>query len=611
VRPTARLPPAETSALDASLARQRIVPFVRSWHRPITLTSAPQAGETATPLKLRMAIGETEPAQFGLHAPADDVLGCTVDLAPDALRDQDGRVLHASLELLAAEYAVVSDGTVQPQRLWPSHPLDLRKGDSHMFLLRVTSDADTRPGVYRGAIAIRGEAAEAQLPVVVEVLPIALCSMAEAGLNTGMCADVLQPRHEMEFMARANIQGLCYFFSALPTELRRRSSTEFDIDFTVADDFMRNAREAGIRGVVYYLGGDPYGYPDTLGLARELYRRVHHEGGDMMAARLELVRRMCAEDGRLPPEVRELLKQWVGKFLDHAKAAGWPEIWLSPFDEPAKWVQQGRGSADFYSYVDKRSGQAVVARVMTPDREQWLKDQAAAGNAPEHLGGGGAGPWLKAAFKDQCAAIHEARPDARVYASIHHAEPGAPFRDDVDIYSSNAIHEDRGIGDYVRAGNDPRKWFWLYNFCRDAGDPANIRYVFGFLQAAFGTQGSLCWAWNWDGQFDTSASKAPSVFAYTSPYGVITQPHFEGMREALDDRRYIATLRRLAAARGKEQEIAAFLDALAVKSGRDRPTRKWDEVGMLYRELQDPDALDTLRGEVIARLLDLGQAPAP
>ncbi len=61
-----------------------------------------------------------------------------------------------------------------------------------MFLLRVTTDAATaQPGIYRGAISIRGEAAEAQLPVEVEVLPIVLRTMAEAGLHASMCADAL------------------------------------------------------------------------------------------------------------------------------------------------------------------------------------------------------------------------------------------------------------------------------------------------------------------------------------------------------------------------------------------------------------------------------------
>lgn len=76
------------------------------------------------------------------------------------------------------------------------------------------------------------------------------------------------------------------------------------------------------------------------------------------------------------------------------------------------------------------------------------------------------------------------------------------------------------------------------------------------------------------------------------------------MREAFDDRRYLATLRHRAAT-GKGAETTAFVEAMAVKFGRDRPGGTWDNVGMLYRETQDANALDTLRSEVIARLLAL------
>jgi len=603
-RAKAKLPPAESAVLDAAQAKSRIVPFVRSYLRPIELTSAPQTGEVDVPLKLRLARNETEPAQFGIHAPAADVLGCTVDL--DVLRTKDGTVLQAGIELLTAEYAVVSDGQLRAQRLWPAYRVDIRKGGSQMFLLRVTTDAkQSQPGVYRGTIAIRGEAMEASLPVEVEVLPVTLKTMDESGLRVAMCVDNLPPRHELEVMAKANLDGLCFFYYTLPLDLQKKSPSEFAIDFTIADDFMVNAKAAGIRNIVYYLGGDPYGFPDTLPLLRELYRRVAYAGTDMMAARLELMKAIAAADGRLPPEVLALLKSWTGQFLDHAKSAGWPEIYLSPFDEPAKWSQKGWGSADFYHFIDKRNGQEVVARVMAREKEQWLKDQAAAGNTPVLVCSSGAGPWIKTAFKEQCAAIHAARPDARIYASIHHAEPGAPFRDDVDIYSSDAIHEDREMGTYVKASNDPKKWYWLYDFSRDAGDPANMRYIFGFFHSAFDTSGSLCWAWNWGGQYDSSTGDGPSLFAYPSPHGVITQPQFDGIREAFDDRRYIETLRQAAAAKGKTAEIATFLGALADKSGRKRPGGKWDNVGMLYRETGDANALDTLRSEVIAQLLKL------
>ena len=161
------------------------------------------------------------------------------------------------------------------------------------------------------------------------------------------------------------------------------------------------------------------------------------------------------------------------------------------------------------------------------------------------------------------------------------------------------------MGDYVKQSGDPKKWYWLYDFSRDAGDPANVRYIFGFFHSAFDTTGSLCWAYNWAGKYDSSVGEGPSLFAYTSPYGVITQPQFDGLREALDDRRYIETLKRLAAAKGQADACAVFLKALAEKSGRTRPGGKWDNVDKLYSETNDPDVLDHLRAEVIDMLLKL------
>ena len=71
------------------------------------------------------------------------------------------------------------------------------------------------------------------------------------------------------------------------------------------------------------------------------------------------------------------MKKWVAKVMTHAKAYGWPEQILTPFDEPAKWVQTpGRKSPPY----------AHNPLVM------------------------GTGPWIKPHFEQGCAIIHEAAP---------------------------------------------------------------------------------------------------------------------------------------------------------------------------------------------------------
>ncbi|MBN1809309.1 MAG: hypothetical protein JW909_09605 [Planctomycetes bacterium] len=605
-RSRAKRPAAEEAVLDFPYKQWKAVPFTRSWMRPIEMNSAPMEGETGGALVIRMARNETEPAQFGIYANGGDLLGCTVDVAPNGLRDRRGKALKAGIELMTAEYAVQSGGELRAQRLWPAYPVDIRSGESHMFMMRVTTEAgESAPGKYRGEIAIRAEAVEAKLAVEVEVLPVKLVTMQEAGFHLAMCCDRLLPRHEMAYMVRHNMPGLCFFTYTIPIELKKRSSTEFDIDLSVADDFMANARKAGITSVVYYLGGDPYGFPDTLQLERELYRRVHYNGSDMMAGRIELLKKTAAAPDRLLPEVRPLYKKWAAKFMSHAEKAGWPEIYLSPFDEPAKWSQGGWGGADFYIYKDPGTGWDALPHISKRDAAKWLAEIKGRGIEPEFICSGGAGEWIRGHFKDSCAAIHEAWPRAKIYGSIHHAGPGIVFRDDIDIFCSDAIHEDREMGTKVRASGDPRKEFWLYDFSRDTGDPANMRYIFGFFHAAFGTTGALCWAYNWDADFDTSGGGGPSVFGNTTPYGVAIQPDFEGFREAWDDRRYIETYRREAARRGKAGESAAFLEKLGLKAGRKRAEGTWDNVEFLYRETGDRNALDTMRGEVVKQMLGL------
>ncbi|HTL53466.1 MAG TPA: hypothetical protein VL860_12900, partial [Planctomycetota bacterium] len=166
----------------------------------------------------------------------------------------------------------------------------------------------------------------------------------------------------------------------------------------------------------------------------------------------------------------------------------------------------------------------------------------------------GTGTWIKGFFKDCCAAIHEAAPKMRIYASIHHnrqdrgkdGNEGIVFLDDVDVFCTNAIHEDPKLGDKVRAGG-PSKTFWQYSGCGGggAGAPDQARYTFGFYFAAFDSRGSLSWAYNWGPGFDTATDPGDNwQYAYLTPYGTVPAPFFEGMREAWDDRRVIETFKK-------------------------------------------------------------------
>ncbi|MBE7466131.1 MAG: hypothetical protein HS116_21855 [Planctomycetes bacterium] len=608
------LKPAEAQAavLPEDWKAKPLVPFVRPYGRLIGLESAPQAGEAEAAVKLSMALNETEPAQFGVYANGKDLTKVTAALVDGGLAGEGGKKLAATAELFAAEYAVTKRGQLFPQRFWPAYAVNVPAGRSHLFWLNVTTTEGAAAGLYRGAVELKADGVEpVRVAVEVEVRPIKLLTMREAGLHMGSCTTGLIPASELAYIGRHNHNSINIWYSGVAPKIVKKSATEFDLDFTVLDDFMKHAKAAGIENVVWFLGGDPYSYPDSLHLERELYRQVHFDG-DSMAGRKEFIQKTCAGGGAMEPALRELYKQWTQKVYKHAEEAGWPEVILTPFDEPAKWVQENWAKADVYFAKDKEGPWHTVAKLKAKDKNAWLKEQEAKGRIVEHWGVGGAGPWIKTHFKEACAAIHEGWPKARIYASIHHNRPGGNppnegicFLEDVEVFCTNAIHEDPKLGDKVRAGG-PTKTFWQYSGCGDDRGPTEARYSFGFFFAAFDSRGSLCWAYNWGNRFDTSSGDN-WVYAWTSPNGLIRAPFLDGVREAWDDRRYIETLRARAKEKGEAaaQEAESFLGGLFDSAVKTRSEGGRDTVNDFFARTNDPDALESMRAKIASKIAEL------
>jgi hypothetical protein len=322
-----------------------------------------------------------------------------------------------------------------------------------------------------------------------------------------------------------------------------------------------------------------------------------------MEGRKEFLKNVTAAPDVLLPEIRDLYKQWVSKFMTHAKKEGWPEPILTPFDEPAKWSQGPGRRAQMIYYVNQKTKSEVVAHPFKDEVEGFKKKETEAGNTLEDLGTGGADTWIKSHFKDSCAAIHEAAPGTRIYGSIHHAEPGLPFLEDIEVFCTNAIHEDAKLGDKVRAGG-ASKVFWQYSGSNDATDPATGRYSFGFFFASYNSRGSLCWAYNFGKLYDTSSGEN-WIIAFTTPYSVVHAPFFEGLREAWNDRRYIETLKAVAKKKGREQEALGLLDSIYDAAVKSRTEGGRDTVNDFWARSKDPDALDTMRDKIRAMLVEM------
>ena len=292
--------------------------------------------------------------------------------------------------------------------------------------------------------------------------------------------------------------------------------------------------------MVWFLGGNPNGYPETLSIEAELYAQMHPGGKEAFYEKM----RLPENRGKILPEVRGLYTQWLKDVAEHARQKDWPELIFTPFDEPAKWA-----------YREPRP---------EANRKYAI----------------GCGPWIRDHFKSACALIHEAVPQNKVYMSLHNnyeteshgyrGRVGEIFIPDVDIVCTNAVEDDSERGEKVRRAG---KEFWQYTGLQSP------RFSFGFWFGAWDSRGSLCWAYNWGARFDTTVG-SNWQYAWSSPFGPVRTPAYEEMREAWDDRRYLETAK--AAAKGAGRDITPLLNKLHAlafdnqsennswKSGRDR-----------------------------------------
>ncbi|MGD0093168.1 MAG: hypothetical protein ABSE73_24915 [Planctomycetota bacterium] len=490
------------------------------------------AADIGKPVKVRMCLNQLESGSFGVYANGAALTGVEYEVAP--LTDAAGRVLKATVERRTAEYALL-DNQWTPIRLWPAYPADIPAGRAHWFYFNVeTRRGEAAPGLYKGSIVIRAKEAQTELPLEVEVLPVDLLTMDEAGITMFGCYDNTPPLHDIEFQRRYNYGGALLWYSQfqIPTKL---DDGKLAFDFTYPDDWMKGARKRGFSGAIWYLGGDSAKLP---GSAKVL---IHLDGLEKKRSAEQWCAAQKGQD-RILPETRKLFVEWMRQVNAHALENGWLELFPTLHDEPQKWASKGA--------------------------------------------------WIKPFFKDGCAAMRESDPRIRVYGCIHHVKgwQGVPdlwkvFIDDIDVYNTNAIGEDNDVGNKIRAagaeslkkgGRD--KLFWQYTGL-GGGVPDTQRFSFGFYFGAFGCTGCTAWAYNWNDTWDLSGRKGDlAVTAWPTPYQTIPSPWLEAQREGLDDRRVIATYQKRFA---KDAEALKVLEALfdEVKASRSKGSGNNKEAG--------------------------------
>jgi hypothetical protein len=551
----------QTPEIPEAWKDKPLVPYARAYYDHVYPNSAPQGKEAGATVFVRMSRNEYEPGAFGVYA-QEDLSGVTYEISE--LKGPAGK-LACEIQCLAAEYALEPKDknlVFEPQRLWPAFPVLIKKGNSGWFYFNVKTLGDASlPGQYDGRIKIKAGQHTAELPLKVDVLPIKLLTMDEAGLRMGGCTTGLTSVREMKTLAEHNHNMVNIWFAGIAPGMEMKDG-KLSLDFRYMDDWMAQAKANGQKTMVWFLGGNPNAYPETVTIERELYRLT---GG----SREEYFKKMGSPEqrGKILPEVATLYTEWVKQVYAHAKEKEWPEIIITPFDEPAKW-----------SYPD-------------PKVEGGRKFAI------------GCGPWIRDHFKAACKLMHDATPDAKVYISMHHNKDvavhgvkcrnGEIFIPDVDVVCTNAIDEDLHLGDKTRAAG---KQFWQY------GGGASRRYGYGFYFGAFDSRGSLCWAYNWGKRFDISEG-SNWEYAWYSPFETITTPTYEEIREAWDDRRYIETAK--AAAKTAGQDIGPLLEQIHKEALEDRGKGGRDLVNDFWEEGRTASKMDQWRKMLADKIIEL------
>ena len=261
------------------------------------------------------------------------------------------------------------------------------------------------------------------------------------------------------------------------------------------------------------------------------------------------------DPNQVPPQIAPLMVEWARRFREHARAKGWPNVVLTPFDEPAKWHQYSSSLGMMY--------------------------------------------FIKPQFKQQVKLLRQGYPEAQIYGSIHHYYGGIEFLEDVDIYCTNAVAENWNMPDEVRAAG---KILWQYSGATDKSLPAVPRYTFGFYFAGHDSRGSLVWAYNWGNRFDT-LDGSNWMYVWNTPFDVIPMPFAEGLREAWDERRLLETIKHTA--KEKNADISGFLAGLYEEFASSRGRVGRSTLDDFWEKAKDDLVLETWHDKMVEKLLEL------
>jgi hypothetical protein len=357
--------------------------------------------------------------------------------------------------------------------------VDLAAGSRSVYYMIFKAGEETSPGKYDLRVSLAGSPLRVQL----EVYPFRLRGTGPFFYGA-FCAgkDInITPRHLAD-LHEHGFDALQFFWGAVSVGLSNQDG-KLGIDFSVVDRWISEVKAAGMRGpLVWSMGNDSKSFLENrLSQLFNLPKEPptpDNKGCDRPRDFSDIHN----------PELNRLLKQLLLAIRDHGRANKWPEIVILIYDEPTECLMPEHENR--YKFI-KSFWPEVRIYGVTMNRIDWAKSVA-------HM---------------------------------------------VDIFVAN--------GDYEairKLADETRKPFWVYSGV-SSRDAAGIRHTQAWEPWKYRAESSWFWAYNYhngdpyndlDGYPDSTASV---VWPPRQPGGpLVGSVSWEGLREAVDDMRYLRTL---------------------------------------------------------------------
>ncbi|MBN1676154.1 MAG: hypothetical protein JXR37_34235 [Kiritimatiellae bacterium] len=516
--------PAEAGALPAVLAESArakgYVLFSRHYQELIFPRTIPDAADAGAPLRCFLAQGEFEPLTFSVHAVRELT---SVRVEVDDLLDSAGnRIAAGNIDVRAVRYhpkALSETRSKVYPKILERRPVErVAAGTTRQFWLTVFAPADAVPGVYTSAVRFTcGNAEPGALALNVRVLPFEL---RKADVSFGVYWAV-DKRSKGRYWGESRAAALAMVKKHMIL-LRDHGLNGIDLGispkFTKSDGVVHaDYAEAG-------LGHSWISYADFVRAGLEtglLSREVPVSTFTPWSMLTYGIRYALRKEGDYPslgtlgssrdrsgwkypgstPDMDAAFRCGVRELLRLARAERWPPLVLTPIDGTGNSEAHKRAAAHFLKLIKEEGGTSgVTINSLNKTNGERQYDDAERRAIDRHL-------------------------DVRIYEWV-----------------------DRGVVERTaRAG----KTLWLYNCGADDWSIVNCRTAYGLQILRTGARGYYQFAYQWpasdadDAYHEAETGENGRWYAYPSPDGPLPTLALEGIREGIDDYRYVLTLREL------------------------------------------------------------------